>query len=76
MVAAYSRPSSESAVISPSRRAVVTASATVMTTPLHVTIHADITAVTTNTDTGTVRRSTRLDAAARALTTPTRWSTV
>src|SRR4051794_13991878 len=53
----------------PSRRAVVTESATVITTPVHVTIHAEIAAVTTNTDTGTVRSSTRLDAAARPLTT-------
>ena len=54
---AYSRPSGDSAVINPSRRAVVTESATVSTTPVHVTIHADTAAVTTNTGTGTVRSS-------------------
>ena len=43
-------------------------SATVTTTPVHVTIHAETAAVTTKTDTGTVSRRTRLDAAASALT--------
>ena len=53
---------------SPSRRAVVTESTTVRTTPVQVMIHADTAAVTTKTATGTVSSSARLDAAASPFT--------
>ena len=68
LLAAQGQPVGDSAVIRPSRRAVVTDSATVVTTPVQVTIHAGTAAVTTNTDAGTVSSRTRLDAAAGTLT--------